>query len=139
MEDSIRVVFLSVLLMVFGIVVGFTFYYTRNAEVLNNSVDESLTDLNVTTKEGKYAKYVGTDLNGTDVTHAIEELQDEIAIKVILDSTDDIRTRVYQYHNTEVPTSRSDLAYINPAYQFRGTLLRNENSTVVGIKFERIE
>lgn len=139
MEDSIRVVFLSVLLMVFGIVVGFTFYYTRNAEVLNNSVDESLTDLNVTTKEGKYAKYVGTDLNGTDVTHAIEELQDEIAIKVILDSTDDIRTRVYQYHNTEVPTSRSDLAYINPAYQFRGTLLRNENSTVIGIKFERIE
>lgn len=139
MEDSIRVVFLSVLLMVFGIVVGFTFYYTRNAEVLNNSVDESLTDLNVTTKESKYAKYVGTDLNGTDVTHAIDELQDEIAIKVILDSTDDIRTRVYQYHNTEVPTSRTDLAYISPADQFRGTLIRNENSTVVGIKFERIE
>lgn len=139
MEDSIRIVFLSVLIMVFGILIGFTFYYVKNAEVINDSADETVTDLSVNILEQKYTKYNGTELNGTDVVNAIEELQDEVAIKVVLEPGNDLYTQVYNKHNTELPDTRISPYWINPADQFRGTLIRNSDSTVIGIKFERMD
>lgn len=141
MNEGIRIIFLSVMIIMLGMLIGVTFYYVRNSEVINDSVNESMTDLNMDTKERKYYKYNGTNINGSDVVNAINELQDSIAIKVILNPDQPesaITTMVFKNRNRSLITDKTLPGYINPIYNFRGTILRDEDSTVIGIKFERI-
>lgn len=150
MEDSPNIVVRIVIGLVLTLLVGaFAFFIFRTVKSTGDDVTNQVTAKMTAALEAQYTAYEGTTVTGSEVINLINDTyagQEPIYITVCTNLDAGGKTYCYSTALAKISsTTESTLVqsakdkskdeYITPNGQFVGTVVRNDNNAIVGLKF----
>lgn len=149
MENSLKGLILAAGVIITCVVVGLGFYIARAAKETAAGGAGEISSLNSEFSENDKTIYDGLTVSGNEVLNAINKFKnDDIAVKVVTKKSS--TCYIYSLNNNEngitgtasatltAAKNSANNAYINPNGKFNGKVLRDENNTIIGIKFSQI-
>lgn len=147
MENSLKGLILAAGTIITCVIIGLGFFIAREAKDTANAGAGQISRLNAEFSESDKVMYDGMQVSGSEVINVINRFkEEEIGIKVqnkknivtyynfTLGSGD--KTLGGKSSNTvDAARNMKDEKYINPNGQFIGSVLRDENNTILGISF----
>lgn len=149
MENSLKGLILAAGTVITCLVITLGFYLSKEAQSTANTGTSKIGKINTEFAENDKTMYDGTKVSGSEVVNAIRKLDGEtVGIYVVTKSS----SLYYGYNFDEnsgklkeestnvydVNIDSSSSSYINPYAMFEGTVIRNENDVITGIKFAQV-
>lgn len=149
MENSLKGLILAAGTIITCVVISLAFYISREAKQTAVNGAQEINRLNTEFAESDKIVYDNTTVTGSEVLNAIKKMSDDklgIYVKTK-------KTEVYYGYNFDLSsgelgaqskvnsaqaTDSANDNYINPYADFRGTVVRDSNDTITGIKFEQV-
>ncbi len=146
MENSLKGLILAAGTVITCIVIGLGFYIAREAQDTASSGAGQIGRLNAELQESDKVMYDGLAVSGSEVLHVINRFASEdlgILVETKKSTTcygmtlSEDRKSLEGESSAEVKDAWqvTSNTYINPNSQFIGEVLRDENETIVGIRF----
>lgn len=146
MENSLKGLILAAGTIITCVVISLAFYISREAKQTAVNGAQEINRLNTEFAESDKIVYDNTTVSGSEVLNVIKKMsEDKLGIYVKTN-----KKEVYYGYNfdlnsgalgtqskanyAEATESTSD-NYINPYADFKGTVIRDSNDTITGIKF----
>ncbi len=114
----------------------------RQANEMGVMASEKLTSFQTSIKEEEMMQYQGATVMGSDVINLLKSTFGGYCAGEIPSITITVVTKAAEtvHHNNDLLdeiTKFDQPAYIRPTAQFSGTVLRNENNVITGLRFEQ--
>ncbi|MBP7176900.1 MAG: hypothetical protein KBA53_11900 [Thermoclostridium sp.] len=150
MENSLKAILIGAGVVITLIVVSIGFVLMRSGQSTAQSAIGKLDQINAEMSESQYTMYDGIENSGSEVVNVMNKFKDEyIGVQV---KTKKVATGTWYIHNVSIASNvgtvgakstntvsntmdESHLEYINPNGKFLGSLVRDENGTVVALVF----
>lgn len=146
MENSLKGLMLAAGTIVTCIIISLGFYIAREAKDTAVSGAMQINKLNMEFTENSKTIYDGTEVSGSEVLNAIRKFQGETTGILVQTKKD---TSYYGYNFNEetgelggssqldyLTAKKEDSSnFINPNARFSGTVIRDINGTITGLKF----
>ena len=148
MNNALKGLILAAGVIITCLVIGLGFYISREANAAATNGIGQISRMNKEFSEQDKVMYDGLEVTGSEVINAINKYKNEnIAIKVITKkNTDGVYYNNYLTNNDKEIGGTSNESvieaqkisnpnYINQKAQFRGSIIRDKNDTIIGIEF----
>lgn len=146
MENALKGLILAGGVIITCLVVGLGFYISREANAAATNGTGQISRMNKEFAESDKVMYDGLDVTGSEVINAINKFKNEdIAVKISTKKSIVYYNRLLSDSDSKIgevsPASVKDTQtitsnyYINQKAQFTGAILRDSNSTIIGISF----
>lgn len=147
MENSLKGLMLAAGTIITCVIIGLGFFIAREAKDTANAGAGQISRLNAEFSESDKVMYDGMQISGSEVINVIKRFrEEEISIRV---QTKKNGTTDYNYslsngdktlggkssNTLDAAKDLKDSKYINPNGQFIGSVIRDENNTILGISF----
>jgi hypothetical protein len=148
MKNALEGLLLAAGVIITCLVIGLGFYISREANAAATNGTGQISRMNKEFSESDKVMYDGLDVTGSEVVNAINKFKNEdISVKVSTKKSVVYYNRLLTNSDAEIgttsPASVKDTqtitnnSYINQKAQFTGEILRDANSTIIGISFKQ--
>ncbi len=145
LSEGLRIIFAIVITC---LIIGFVFVIWSTTKETGNSALTQANKLNVAMAESEYTQYDGAFITGSEVYNVIKQhSNDDICIKVITtgggttfyicDASLTPIDATTQTTNMNNARKKSEASYINPNSKFYGSVIKNDNDTIIGVVFDQ--
>ena len=148
MENSLKGLTLAAGIIITCIIISLGFYIAREARDTASAGTGQINELEAEFTDAAKTIYDGTEVSGSEVLNVIRRFSDE-ALGILV-STNKDRT----YYNYDFNEETGDIGqqtsndykkaqdisstkYINPTARFMGSIVRDVNGAITGLKFEQ--
>lgn len=149
MENSLKGLILAAGTVITCLVITLGFYLSKEAQSTANTGTSKIGKINTEFAENDKTMYDGTRVSGSEVVNAINKLNgDQVGIYVVTKSSSVFYGYNFDTTSGELKTvstntydksiDSTSTSYINPYAMFEGTVIRNENDVITGIKFSQV-
>ncbi len=146
MENSLKGLILAAGTIITCVVISLGFYISKEAQSTAAAGTSQIGKINSEFSESDKTIYDGSKVSGSEVINAVKKLNgQEVGVYVVTKSNSTYYGYSFNEDNGELKTqnnntytmalSASSAAYINPYAAFMGTIIRNQNGAITGIKF----
>lgn len=147
MDNSLKGLLLAAGIIITCIVVSLGFYVARTSKDTATTGVNQITKLNAEFQESDKVMYDGLEVSGSEILNVINKYKNE-EISIIVTTKKTTTSYVYSLAeenvlgtkvNNDVKNAQDikSPTYINPNGQFTGSVLRDTNNTITGLKFEQ--
>lgn len=146
MENSLKGLMLAAGTIVTCLIISLGFFIAKEAKDSATAGANQISKLNNEFLENDKVIYDATEVSGSEVINVIRKFRNEtIGIVVTTKkqttsyhyAVDEVTGKLTKTSNNEYKVGKTITAgdYINPTARFTGKIIRDSNSTIVGIKF----
>jgi len=147
MGDAKKAITMGVGLIITLLIISIGFMIYRTGKETSDNALEQVNELNVMLDESKYTDYDGRKIIGNQVQSVLSQFSgDDVFVRVETKT----KTTWYNYSNETLTTKidtetnrklitnssvKGSENYVNPNGKFLGSIVRDENGTIMGIVF----
>ncbi len=148
MENSLKGLILAAGTIITCVVISLGFYISKEAQATASAGTSRIGKINSEFSESDKSMYDGSKVSGNEVINAIKKVSgQEVCICVVTktnstyygysfdENSGELKNQNKNTYN--IAQSATSASYINPYAIFKGTVIRNENGAITGIKFQQ--
>lgn len=151
MENSLKAIIIGAGVVITMVVVSIGFILMRSGQSTAIATINKLDRINVELAESEYTMYDGMEVSGSEVVNAVRKFKDErigIQVKTNKNRSGKWYINYVDITNKKIENSGStgnisdlidvaDDEYVNPNGVFLGSIVRDENGTIIALIFEQ--
>lgn len=149
MENSLKGLILAAGTIITCLVISLGFFIAKEAKASATNGAGQISRLNSEFVDSDKIIYDNTQISGSEVINVINKYKNELIGIIVTTSRD---TQNYSYNIDEISGNLldlavlgysadmkvSDISYINPVARFNGTVIRDRNGAITGLRFKQV-